>query len=455
MQNSGFLHRVRHLGFFRRASVFVAKPRLWRSHVVFWLGALATGVISVAFAKLSDGAEGVFGAITGGGGWHRWLPLVLTPAGMIFCGLMARAYFPGTQGSGIPQAIAAHHMRNEAGRSLLLSARIIIGKIALTVVALACGASVGREGPTVQVGAAMMLVSARLGRMAHTQGVILAGSAAGIAAAFNTPLAGIVFVIEEMGRTYSARITGVVLSTVILAGVAAFALEGSYTYFGISSAMAYFPKDWPLVLCCGILGGAAGAIFSRLLLAMTYRIRRWSVPPVRKIVIIAGGAGLIVAVIGIATGGITYGAGYVESRAGIEGHSLPWYFFAGKFVATLASAASGIPGGIFAPSLAVGVGFGSIMAAFWGSSAGLGAILGMSGYFAGVTQAPMTAIVIIVEMTGSHQHIVPIMAAALLASATSRLIEPEPLYHALSRLWTADTLKAIGAPLETELAAKA
>jgi H+/Cl- antiporter ClcA len=95
------------------------------------------------------------------------------------------------------------------------------------------------------------------------------------------------------------------------------------------------------------------------------------------------------------------------------------------------------------------------MAAVWGSSAGLGAILGMAGYFAGLTQAPMTAIVIIVEMTGSHEHIVPIMAAALLASGTSRLIEPEPLYHALSRLWTADTLKAIGEAPETSVASKA
>ena len=453
MQKNGFLQDISHLGFFRRASVFVASPRLWRAHVVFWLGALATGVISVAFAHLSDMGEQVFFGVTHGG-WQRWLPLVLTPAGMIFCGLMARKYFPGTQGSGIPQAIAAHHMRNEAGRSLLLSARIIIGKIALTVIALACGASVGREGPTIQVGAAMMLVSARLGRMAHTQGVILAGSAAGIAAAFNTPLAGIVFAIEEMGRTYSARITGVVLSAVILAGVAALGLEGSYTYFGVSSAMAHFPQDWPLVLSCGVLGGVLGAIFARLLLEMTYRIRRWHLPPVRKIVVIAGSAGLIVAVVGIATGGMTFGAGYAESRAGIEGASLPWYFFVGKFVATLASAASGIPGGIFAPSLTVGVGFGSVMAAVWGSSAGLGAILGMAGYFAGLTQAPMTAIVIIVEMTGSHEHIVPIMAAALLASGTSRLIEPEPLYHALSRLWTADTLKAIGEAPETSVASK-
>jgi H+/Cl- antiporter ClcA len=219
--------------------------------------------------------------------------------------------------------------------------------------------------------------------------------------------------------------------------------------------MAHFPQDWPLVLSCGILGGVLGAIFARLLLEMTYRIRRWHLPPVRKIVVIAGSAGLIVAVVGIATGGMTFGAGYAESRAGIEGASLPWYFFVGKFVATLASAASGIPGGIFAPSLTVGVGFGSVMAAVWGSSAGLGAILGMAGYFAGLTQAPMTAIVIIVEMTGSHEHIVPIMAAALLASGTSRLIEPEPLYHALSRLWTADTLKAIGEAPETSVASKA
>jgi len=448
MQKNGFRQKISHLGIIRRASVFVANPRLWRGHLVFWLGALATGGVSVAFAVLSDHSEKVFSAMTAGGGWNAWLPLVLTPAGMILCGLLARAAFPGTQGSGIPQAIAAHHMRNEAGRSVLLSARIVFGKILLTLLALVCGASVGREGPTVQVGAAMMLVSARLGRLAHSQGVILAGSAAGIAAAFNTPLAGVVFAIEEMGRTYSARITGVVLSTVILAGVAAFGLEGSYTYFGVALARAHFPYDWTLVLCCGILGGALGAIFSRLLLEMTYRIRKWHLPPVRKIVVIAGGAGLIVAGIGIATHGLTFGAGYAEARAGVEGATLPWYFFAGKFVATLASAASGIPGGIFAPSLAIGVGFGSVMAAVWGSSAGLGAILGMSGYFAGVTQAPMTAIVIIVEMTGAHEHIVPIMAAALLASGTSRLIEPEPLYHALSRLWTADTLKSLQATPE-------
>ena len=133
MQKNRFLQNMSHLGFVRRASVFVASPRLWRSHLVFWLGALATGAISVAFAHLSDTGEAMFFGVTRGG-WQQWLPLVLTPAGMIFCGLMARKYFPGTQGSGIPQAIAAHHMRNEAGRSLLLSIRIIIYGIVKTTV---------------------------------------------------------------------------------------------------------------------------------------------------------------------------------------------------------------------------------------------------------------------------------------------------------------------------------
>ena len=118
---------------------------------------------------------------------------------MVLCALAADRYFPGSQGSGIPQAIAARHLRHDAERSHLLSIRLSVGKILLTVVGLACGASIGREGPTVQIGASLMLLSARLGGMAHARGLILAGSAAGIAAAFNTPLAGIVFAIEEMG----------------------------------------------------------------------------------------------------------------------------------------------------------------------------------------------------------------------------------------------------------------
>ena len=112
---------------------------------------------------------------------------------------------------------------------------------------------------------------------------------------------------------------------------------------------------------------------------------------------------------------------------------------------TLASTASGIPGGLFAPSLAVGAGLGSVIGAILGSNAGLAALLGMSGYFAGVVQAPMTAFVIILEMTGNHANVVPVMAAAMIGYGTSRLIAPEPLYHALSRIWAADIIRKIRA----------
>jgi H+/Cl- antiporter ClcA len=437
--------RVFRTGMMRRSSALVTSSKLWKSRLVFWAGALLTGVISAGFAVLADDAQELFSTVTGGNGWQMWLPLVITPVGMVICALAADRYFPGSQGSGIPQAIAARHLRDDSERSYLLSIRLVLGKIALTVIGLASGASIGREGPTVQVGASLMLLSARLGGMAHAKGLILAGSAAGIAAAFNTPLAGIVFAIEEMGRSYNARTNGVVLSAVIIAGVASLSLTGSYTYFGFTKEVAVFPDDWLLVIACGVVGGVFGAGFSRLTLLLVRKIRSIKLQAVGKIIAIAACAGLLVAIIGIATGGMTFGTSYTQARAAIEGESLPWYFFIGKFLVTLASTASGIPGGLFAPSLAVGAGLGSVIGAILGSNAGLAALLGMSGYFAGVVQAPMTAFVIILEMTGNHANVVPVMAAAMIGYGTSRLIAPEPLYHALSRIWAADIIRKIRA----------
>lgn len=433
----------RHLrgGVMRRSAALVSSRRLWRMRLVFWSGALAIGLISTGFAALADGAQHLFAQVTAGPGWRHWLPLVLTPLGMMLCAVLAQAWFPGAQGSGIPQAIAARHLRSEAERGHLLSLRLVVGKILLSVLALGCGASIGREGPTVQVGASLMLLAGRIGGMAHARGLILAGSAAGIAAAFNTPLAGIVFAIEEMGRAYHARTNGLVLSAVILSGLAALGVQGSYSYFGMTRATAAFPADAGLVLACGVIGGALGALFSRACLQLMRRIRRWGAGPRHKILMVAGLAGLAVAVLGLASGGASFGTSYAQARGAVEGQSLPLSFFATKILATLASTASGIPGGLFAPSLAVGAGMGSVLAVWLGASASLGAVLGMAGYFAGVVQAPMTAFVIIVEMTGNHDNIVPIMAAAMLGYGTSRLIAPEPLYHALSRLWAADVLR--------------
>lgn len=426
----------------RRSRALAITPRFWRQRLVFWSGALAIGVVSAVFAWLADGAQHLFNLASRREDALRFLPLLVTPAGFLFCAWFAFRLVPGSQGSGIPQAIAARHLREDAERSRFLSLRIAAGKVALTLAGLLCGASIGREGPTVQVGASIMLQVARWGGMVQARGLILAGSAAGIAAAFNTPLAGIVFAIEEMSKTYQARTNGVVLSAVILAGIASLTLVGNYTYFGTAPISATFARDWLLVLVCGVAGGALGAGFSAAVIAMTRRIRRWRrSTPLGRVLLVAGTAGLIVAVIGIATGGLTFGTGYGEARSAIEGAALPQGFFVAKLVATLASSLSGIPGGLFAPSLSVGAGLGSTIGLWLGAPIALAALLGMAGYFSGVVQAPMTAFVIILEMTGNHDNAIAMMAASMLGYGTARLISREPLYHALSRLFIADVLR--------------
>ncbi len=435
----------------RRSRAMLTSRRVWQPRLVFWAGAIAIGLISVLFAKLADEAQHLFKLMTGGGGWQWWLPLAITPAGFIACAWLAYSVFPGSQGSGIPQAIAARHLREDEERSRILSLRLVVGKIALTVLGLFSGASIGREGPTVQVGASLMLQAARWGGMAHARGLILAGSAAGIAAAFNTPLAGIVFAIEEMGRAYQARTNGLVLSAVILAGLASLGLLGNYTYFGVTDATASFPGDWPLVIACGVIGGALGAFFSLGALKASRRVRRWLSPdPFKRTLLLAGICGLGVAGIGLLSGGLTFGTGYDQARSAIEGAPLPWLFFVEKFLAGLLSMISGIPGGIFAPSLAIGAGLGSSLGLLFGANIGLAAVLGMAGYFAGVVQAPMTAFVIILEMTGNHDNVIPLMFASMLGYGTARMISREPLYHALSRVFIADALRRKRAEASTQ-----
>jgi H+/Cl- antiporter ClcA len=266
-------------------------------------------------------------------------------------------------------------------------------------------------------------------------GLILAGAAAGVAAAFNTPLAGIVFGIEEMSRTFETRTSGLVIATVIAAGLTSLALVGNYTYFGTSAAMLKDGFDWLAVPLCGVAGGLAGGLFSRFVVMIANglhgelgaAIKRHRIP-------FAVVCGIAVALCGIASGSLIYGTGYAQVKAALEsGVPLPWSFGILKFAATAFSTISGIPGGIFSPSLAVGAGLGIDVAQLF-PQAPLGALilLGMVSYFSGVVQAPITAFVIVTEMTDNHAMVVPLMAAALIAYATSRLISRQGIYHALS-----------------------
>ena len=416
----------------RRLRQIRVASRHWQRRVLFVLGGIVVGAAAVGLALAADRAGQVFQVVR----THRpQSVLLLTPAGFAAASFASRRYFPGSGGSGIPQAIAARQT-GQATRAGLVSLRLAAGKVALVLLGLLCGASIGREGPTVQVGASIMFAAGRLSPRRQS-GLILAGAAAGVAAAFNTPLAGIVFGIEEMSRSFEARTSGVILGTVIAAGLTSLALQGDYTYFGLTHATLHGAEGWLALPLVGAAGGLAGGGFSRLLIVFGRGLPGSAGRIVaRHPLLFAALCGLLVAGCGLLSNGAVFGTGYAQARALVQsGAGAPPPSFGGlKFVATLASSISGIPGGIFAPSLAVGAGLGADLAALLpGAPAQALVVLGMVAYFAGVVQAPITAFVIVAEMTDDHAMVVPLMLAALIGHAASRLVCPEGVYHALAR----------------------
>lgn len=417
----------------KEKSLSLLSPQQWKARIVFWGGALVVGLVSALLALGSEHASNLFLQMNA---HSPYWALLVTPLGLTFAAWLTRRYFPGAQGSGIPQAIAAlqitpemHHLRHT-----LLSIRIAIGKVFLAMFGLLCGGSLGREGPTVHIGASIMYA---VGHRAHfprhylDHSLIVAGGAAGVAAAFNTPLAGIVFAIEEMARSFEERTSGIMLTAVVIAGVTAMALLGNYTYFGSSDASLELGSDWYIIPVVGIIGGLLGGVFVRLLLFGA----GWLRPHLqRHPFLIPALCGLVVAVIGLLSHGSANGTGYHEAKMVITGsgeldNGYPLY----KILATLATYFSGIPAGLFAPTLATGAGFGAVAAdLFSGPTAQAIVILTMVAYFTGVVQTPITSFVIVMEMTNNHTMVLPLMATSFIAYGTSRLLSHEPLYRLLA-----------------------
>lgn len=421
---------------FRRSRQFLLSPYKWKVRLVFWIGALLVGLLSALFAAAADWAITLFHHVPG---YSPYLPLLITPCGLMLVAWLTQRYFRGSEGSGIPQVIAVLEVGRvpalEKALARLMTLRIALGKILMTLLGLLAGASIGREGPTVHVGAALMQ---SLGQKAGLpagrhlrRGLILAGSAAGLAAAFNTPLAGIVFAIEEMSRSFDRRINEFVLTAVIFAATMAVALLGNYAYFGHTAATLDLSGAWLLIPLCGALGGFLGGTFSLLL----FKASTWIAPWLRsKPIMVAGLCGLVLALIGLASGGATYGTGYETAKAALQTGSADPLFPVLKFAATIVSYVSGIPGGIFAPSLSIGAVLGGLLADV--SSAvppETLVLLTMAAYFAGVVQTPITALVVVLEMTHGQNLAIPMMAVTFIAGGISRLVCPTPIYTALAK----------------------
>lgn len=407
----------------------------WRTRVSLWVAATVAGLLVVMFARLADLALSQFAEQTAA---RPWLPFIYTPlVGMLVVWLTTR-FFAGAQGSGIPQVIAATRLIHQ-GKPIdkLVSLRIAFAKISLGTLALTGGFSAGREGPSVQVAASIMQFFHRFlpnARIVRVEDLILAGGAAGIAAAFNTPLAGIAFAVEELGRKLETRTSGVLLSTIILSGMVAIALQGNYNYFGHFDVQDVSLDIVAPALAIGIGCGLLGGLFSRMLL-WPQRHRVFILWEWRRLhpVWFAGACGLIVAILGWLSGGMSFGSGYgITSQVIASDVGLPWHAPITRFLATVVTYFSGIPGGIFAPSLAVGAAVGSNVADLFHLAAQPIIALCMVGFLAAVTQSPITSAIIVMEMIDSHGLVISLMAVALIAKAVSSRMGPE-LYQQLAR----------------------
>ncbi|MGH7043745.1 MAG: chloride channel protein [Acetobacteraceae bacterium] len=415
-------------------------PTVWLCRLLFTLGAAIVALAALFLAWISFRATYAIADFTRG---RLWIIFLISPLGLALCAFLTRTVFPGSQGSGIPQAMASLHMDEPRHINTVLSLRIMFGKMLLMVLGYLSGATIGREGPTVQVGASIMnsLTRFKIMRGKDMQRVlVLIGGAAGIAGAFNTPIAGVIFAIEELGHSFDSRHTAALLGAVVTGGIATLLFAshfymGGYNYFGTVHAAIPLGAGYAAVALCGVVGGIMGGFFGRILALAPEGfpgfMRRLAL---RRPVLFAGCCGLVVAFCDFASKGTTFGSGYLPARALLHGHLVVGPAFALlKYIAMIASYLSGIPGGIFSPALGIGAGIGSW---FTGLVPGVSlpalAVLGMAGYFAGAVQTPITAVVIVLEMTNNQSMIVPVTATALLAFFVSRRICPRPVYSALA-----------------------
>ncbi|MGR9072556.1 MAG: chloride channel protein [Gammaproteobacteria bacterium] len=402
----------------------------WKQRLVFWCGAVFVGLLIVLLTWLSEWAGQTFRTLSD---QLPWIAFIVAPAGLSLTAWLTFRFFPGSERSGIPQVKTALEITdNLEARSQLISLRIAAGKMLLPILGLFSGASVGFGGPAVHIGASIM---ASLGRAVKFpdhymgKGLILAGSAAGFAALFSAPLAGIVFAIEEMGRALEERISSLVLTAIIFSGVTAYAFLDTYVYFDDKSLIMPWSQSWIAVPLCGIAGGFFGGLFSRIIVSGSRWLGQRKIP----VPAVAFFCGLLIAGLGYLSDGAAYGSGYQETKTLLQGDSyMDPLFPVFKMLTVCATFFSGIPSGIFVPSITVGSALGTDLA-HWFPVAPAAAmiLLTMAAYFSGMLQSPITSFVIVMEMTDSHEILIPLMATAFFASGTSKLFNATPLYRAL------------------------
>src|SRR6266700_1602608 len=369
----------------------------------------------------------------GGAAWHRLLAPIV---GSLTMGYLLFKYFPNARGSGVPQTKAALYARG--GR---ISLGTVFGKFFCTSVTLASGIPLGREGPSVQVGAGLSSVLGRALRLSpeKVKALIPVGAAAAVAAAFNTPLAAVLFALEEVVGDLHAPVLG----SVVLASATSWAmlrlLLGNDPLFQVPQYQLVSPLEFVVYAVLGVAGGLVSVVLTKLLLAMRERFLRF---PRNTVWFQPLAGGLMVGLMGWFVPQVL-GVGYKHVGDALNGGMavrLMVLLLILKLLAVTTSYASGNAGGIFGPSLFIGAMLGGIVGNVahgllpaYVATPGVYALVGMGTAFAGIVRAPMTSVVMIFEITRDYAVIVPLMISNLVSFFISSRLQRQPIYEVLAR----------------------
>lgn len=371
-----------------------------------------------------------------GGGLYLVLPLILFAVGVTLVAVLTTRYAPDASGSGIP------HLKGYlGGYNVFRGWRILFAKFIGGVVGIGAGFALGREGPTVQMGAAIGKIGGDHLASSKVESNLLvsAGAGAGLAAAFNAPMAGVFFVLEELHSSFNQAVLIAAFVASVTADIVCRLVMGKLPVFHLQIAAYPETSIYPYFAVFGVFIGFLGLLFNKSLLRSTDYVSKMTFR--RKIALFIG-LGMLLGAVGLAMPeAIGTGSGLIDRAIDIRmiNQNLLAYLFL-RFVFTLGSYATGAPGGIFAPILLLGALSGSLFGNIASSylpelnfSFSVWCVLGMAGYFSAVVRAPITGTILILEMTAAYDLLLPIMIVSIISYSIPELFKDSPIYEALLR----------------------
>lgn len=406
--------------------------------IPFWIASVIAGLVAVLYTKLFVLAENFTSFIFN---QHAWLLFIISPICFVLAWWLVHRFAPYSRGSGIPQVMAAIQLSSPKTNKIvdrLLGLRIIVVKVLSSLVMALGGGAIGREGPTIQIAASIYKMVYQIlpkwwPKIAK-KNMIVTGAAAGLAAAFNTPLGGIVFAIEELTKTHFSYYKTAIFSSVIIAGLTAQALLGPYLYLGYPKLDGLSASIFFGVALVAVISGLLGSGMSKLILFIFAWKAKFKFPYHHIIYVI--GCSLIMVFLASFVNPEILGSGkdIMQTTLFTAHKYVHWYTPILRIGGPLCSFTTGAAGGIFAPALGAGASVGSLVASWFSESdidTNMLILSGMVGFLTGVTRSPFTSVILVLEMTNRHNVIFHLILAGMLASLVSILIDKHSLYDHL------------------------